>query len=232
MASFRKHWIIIFTGFIYTSLSFIIYNILGLILRGPMAVFSGILVALITSSLISNYLYLLFNIINYDRLNFQHFKDGFTYFLWKIYGVFFIGFIGNYLLSFLFRIIGTRAFALNLIVNLIIIILLNPLPEVLYIKSYSPWDSILDAIKFMEENWINWLVANIIFYALIFVVTGNIMSGLFNTHTSFSMIFNLKGIILYLLGQLIFSFMMIYRGHLYKILNGSTRRKRMYMRKF
>lgn len=230
--SFKNHWLIIFTGFAYTTLSFFIYNILGLVLRGPFAIFSGILVAIVSSSLISNYLYLLFNVINYDRLNFQHFKDGFTYFLWKIYGVFFIGFMGNYLLSIVFRMIGTRALALNLIVNLTIMILLNPLPETLYIKSYKAWDSILDSITFMQENWINWFIPNIIFYILIFLVTGNVLSGIFNTYTSFSTIFNIRGIGLYLLGQGIFSFMMIYRGHLYKMLSGSTRRKRMYMRKF
>ena len=230
--SFKNHWIILFTGIVYITLSFIVYTILGLILRGPMSVFSGILVAIVSSSLISNYLYLLFNIVNYDRLHFQHFKDGFSYFLWKIYGVFFIGYIGSFVLSFVFRIIGTRAIELSLMINLVIVLLLNPLPEILYIKSYRAWDSILDAIAFMQENWINWLIPNIIFYGLLYIVTGNILTGLFNTYTSYNVMFNIKGISLYLIGQGIFSFMMIYRGHLYKMLSGSTRRKRLYMRKF
>lgn len=227
----RKHWLIIFTGIVYLTLSFFIFNLLNIVLRGPLSVFSGILLAIVSSSLISNYLYLLFNIINYDRLNFQHFKDGFSHFLWKIYGVFFIGFLANFALSFVFRILGSGAIGLSLIISLIIMIILNPLPETLYIKSYTAWDSILYSAKFMQENWINWALPNIIFYLLIYIITGEVLSGLFNTYTTFSTILNIKGIIMYLLGQSIFSFMMIYRGHLYKILSGSTRRKREYMRK-
>jgi hypothetical protein len=224
--SFKKTWPIIFTGIIYIILSAVVYNVLGLILRGPLAIFGGILTAIVSSSLISNYLYLLFNIINYDRLSFQHFKDGFSYFLWKIYGVFFIGFIGNFLLSFVFRIFGSGASFLNIIISLTIGVLLNPLPETLYIKSYRAWDSILKSIEFMQENWINWLIPNLVFYILIYLATGKILSGLFNTYLSFNAFINIRSILFYFIGQTIFSFMMIYRGYLYKMLSGSTRRKR------
>ena len=39
--------------------------------------------AIVGASLISNYLYLLFNIINHDRITIQDFKDGFKAFCGK-----------------------------------------------------------------------------------------------------------------------------------------------------
>lgn len=228
--SFKKNWYILFTGIIYTTLNLIIFNVVRSLFVGPLYILSGIVVAIISSSFISNYLYLLYNVINHNRITMQDFKDGFTFFIWKIYGVLFISYIANLLLSLLIGIVGP-------IIPLLYIgalIALNALPETLYLKVYSPWESILSSLEFIQENWLNWLLPNMIFLGLLYILTGNILTNIFNTHLSFNLlnIFSIKEIIVYVLGQIIFSLMMIYRGHLYKILSTSTRRKRMFMNKF
>ncbi len=230
--SFSKNWIIIFTGIIYTILNIAIFSLVNIFLTGFLSILSGIVIAIITAAFISNYLYLLFNIINYDRVNIQIFKDGFKYFLWKIYGVLFIAYLGSYLLAILSNVLGGLAFIINIVIYLGILILLNPLPETIYLKSYSSWESVQSAFEFMRENWINWLLPNFILLGALYLITGNVLTNLFTTHLSFNMIFNLTNIVLYILGQVIFSFTMIYRGHLYKMLSGSTRRKRMFMNKY
>ncbi|HLS52809.1 MAG TPA: hypothetical protein VK031_02480, partial [Tissierellaceae bacterium] len=128
-ASIKSHWPIIFTGIAYTLLNGVIYYILSLLLQGPLYLLSGIIMAIITSSFISNYLYLLLGIINYDRLTMQDFKDGFAHFLGKIYGVLFIGYLGSLLLSLVTPILGNKSFVLNMIVSISVFILLNALPE-------------------------------------------------------------------------------------------------------
>lgn len=230
--SFKKNWIIIFTGFVYTVLNIVIYGLLGRLLVGPLYILSGIIAALITSAMISNYLYLLFNIINYNRVTINDFKHGFTYFLRKIYIVFFIAYVANLLLSFSSSILGNLLVILLPIIYLTVFVLLNPLPETIYLKHYDSWESIIESAKFMVENWFNWGVANIIFTLILYVFTGNMLFNLFNTHISFNFILNIRSLGIYLLGQVIFSVMMIYRGHLFKLLSGSTRRKRMFMNKF
>ena len=232
ITSLKSNWLIIFTGLVYTFLNIIVYKIIGTLFVGPLYIISGFISAIVSSSLISNYLNLLFNIINYNRFSFEDFKSGFTAFLWKIYGVFFIAYLGQLLLSLVSNILGAGAVVLNFVIWIIVVILFNPLPEIIYLKYKSPTESITDSIKFMQENWLNWLVPNIVFFTILYVVTGNLQFGIFNTHISFNMIFTLKNIIIYILGQIIFSFTMIYRGHLFKLLNGSTRRKRMFMNKF
>ena len=232
LKSFRKNWIIIFTGVVYTFLNILLFTIIGSFFTGPLFILSGIAVALVTSSLLSNYLYILFNIINYDRFNYQIFKDGFTYFIRKIYSILFIGYFARLILSLLTG--GGRGIPASLFTLLYfgLFIFLNPLPEAIYLKVYSPMDTIKKSYEFISENFLNWFIPNIVFFSLIYIVTGNIISGLFNTHLSLGNIFSIDGIIKYLLGQVIFSFGMIYRGYLYKLLSTSNRRKRQFMSKF
>ena len=162
----------------------------------------------------------------------DNFKDGFKYYLWKVYGIFFIAWLGSYFLSLIGGIAGTNIVLLSEIVSIVVLIALNPLPETIYLKYYSPFESIKYAFEFMKENWINWIIPNIIFYFLLYLVTNTLLLNVFTTHLDFNFNSNVKGIGIYIVGQALFSFIMIYRGHLFKLLSTSTRRKRIYMNKF
>lgn len=230
--SLKANWLIIFSGIAYILLTTIVSFIVFTLFRGALGLIGGIIIAIFSASLISNYLYLLYNVINYNRLKLQDFKDGFTYFLRKVYVVFFYGWIGSILLSVFYRLLGTNAYILSLIVNISILILLNPLPESIYLKSRDPMGSIIYAFDFMKENWINWLIPNIVFHGILFYLTGNIITNLFTTNVNMGFGMDIMSIAKFLIAQVLFSFIMIYRGHLFKLLSTSTRRKRMYMRKF
>src|SRR5699024_7932270 len=99
-------------------------------------------------------------------------------------------------------------------------------------KHYSSGESIKYAFGFMEENWLNWLLPNVIFHSILYIITNTLILNVFTTHLSLGVKFTFEGIGLYILGQALFSFIMIYRGHLFKVLSTSTRRKRKYMNKF
>lgn len=231
MKSFIKNWIIIFTGIVYTIINLLAFNLLGLIFAGPLSILSGIAFALLRSSIASNYLYLLFNIVNYNRLTTNNFKEGFTYYIRKMYGIFFVAYIGRLLLTTITPLLGGIGNYLNISVYLLMAIALNALPETVYSKSYDSWESILYALEFLKENWLNWLVPNALFYAAIYLISGNLLLNVFNTHLEFNFSTAPLYIVIYAIAQTVFSFMMIYRGHLYKILSTSTRRKRMFMKK-
>ncbi len=232
MSSLKNNYMIVFTGIAYILLNTIVSMAVFTLFRGVLGLIGGIIIAIFSASLISNYLYLLYNVINYDRLSFQDFKDGFTFFLRKVYTVFFFGWIGNMLLSLFYGILGSNAYILNMIVTISILILLNPLPESLYLKARDPMGSIVYAVDFMKENWLNWIIPNVLFHGVLFYLTGNVISNLFSTHVNVGLGIGLEGIAKYLIAQVLFSFIMIYRGHLFKYLSTSTRRKRMYMNKF
>ncbi len=232
ITSLKDNWIIIFTGIVYMAINVLIFTTVLAIFRGVLSIFAGIILAVVSASLISNYLYLLYNIINYNRITLQDFKDGFKYFLRKVYTVFFFAWIGSYILSIIQGMLGFNAYILNLVITISILVLLNPLPETLYLKVLEPTDSIMYAVDFMKENWINWGIPNIAFHIFLYFLTGRILTDLFTTHLYFGLNFGIGSIIKYLIGQALFSFVMIYRGHLFKLLSSSTRRKRMFMNKF
>lgn len=226
------NWPIIFIGIVYTTINIAMISFVVTVFRGILSIFAGIFIAIVSASLISNYFYLLFNIINYNKITFQDFKDGFKYYLRKIYMIFFFAWIGSFILDAIRGLMGFDPYLLNIIITLSILVLLNALPETLYLKVLEPIDSIMYSIDFIKENWFNWLLPNAILYAVLYLVTGRIVTNIFATHVNLG--FGLDGMawIRYLIGQGLFSFIMIYRGHLYKLLSTSTRRKRMFMNKF
>lgn len=230
--SLISNWPIIFTGIVYTTINIAMLSIVLTVFRGVLSLFAGIFAAIVSASLISNYFYLLFNIINYNRITFQDFKEGFKVYLRKVYMIFFFAWIGSFLLDSIRSLMGFDPYLLDIIITLSILILLNALPETLYLKAYEPVDSIMYSVDFIRENWFNWIIPNAALYAVIYLVTGRIVTNIFATHLYTAFGFGGLDLIRYLIGQLLFSFMMIYRGHLYKLLSTSTRRKRMFMNKF
>lgn len=230
--SLIKNWPIIFTGIVYTTINIAIISFVMTVFRGVLSIFAGIILAIVSASLISNYFYLLFNIINYNKITLQDFKDGFKQYLRKVYMIFFLAWIGSFLLYAVRGLMGFDPYVLNLIITFSILILLNALPETLYLKVLDPMDSIMYSFDFLKENWFNWLFPNAILYTILYLVTGRIVTNIFATHMSIGFGFDGMAWIRYLIGQGIFSFIMIYRGHLYKLLSTSTRRKRMFMSKF
>jgi len=228
--SFVKNWLIIFISIAYMIL-FIFFTIaINSLLSGILSILAGIIIAIVSSGLISSYLYLLFNIINNNRITFQNIKDGFTEYLWKIYGIFFIVWLVSYILSSISGIIGSSIGLIDNLFNLAVLILLNALPETIYQKYYSSSESIKYAFEFIKENWLNWFLPNIVFFVLLYITRDESLTSIFIPYISFFGEISSADIIRYIIAQVIFSFAMVYRGYLFQLLSTSTRRKRMFMK--
>lgn len=228
LSSTFKNWPIIFTGLFYFTATFILTLILPYFW-----ILGGLVLIIFSSALISNYLYLIDCIIDKNRFNLQDFKDGFTVYLRKVWGISFIAYVASLIINtFLmpgFR-RGLQPMALETIINFLAFVLFNALPEVIYHKHYNPWESITYTVEFVKDNWIEWFVPNLVLLVILYLLTGSLLTGIFNYHIPFRLVFNPLGIILYILGQIWFSFTMIYRGYLFEILSTSNRRKRLFMR--
>ncbi len=233
LKSMSKNWMIIFTGLAYSIINVVIYGIIFRAFMGPFRLIAGILGGFITASLISNYLYLLYNVIFYDRISLDDFKQGFSFFLRKVYSVLILAWIASYFLGVFGLISAKGAFGVSTIAGLLIFIFLNALPETIYQKHYAGMDIIGYALDFIKDNFLNWFIPVAILSGLLYLVTGELVVDVLSTNLSFSFGYmGLGGLARYLIGQFIFSFMMIYRGHLFNILSTSTRRKREFMSNF
>lgn len=228
--SLKKSWPIIFVGLVYGAISLVLTGVLSLLFRGPLSILSGIISIVIISGLISNYLYLLTNAIKYDRITFDDFKNGFTQYLRRIYSIVFIFYIARLLLTLVIGMFGPLGSTIISLASLAAFILLNGLPETIYQKYYGPVDTISYSFNFFTENILNWAIPNIIFFALLYYVLPSVLNITFMI--TFRTLPGITQIVSFLIGQLIFNFGMIYRGHLFSLLSTSTKRKREYMKKF
>ena len=220
-----NNWQILLMGFVYSIIGIGAFFLLGILLSGPIGIFGGIITVIVESAIISSYLFVLQNVLNYGRFRIRDIKNGFTYYLWKIYGVIFLIFILNLVLGLLLSIVGSGIIWLQLIMYIGGLIFLNPLPETIYTKSLETWESIQYSVAFVKENWFNWLVPNLIFSIILLTVS-------FRSFGLRMFLFKMRGgIFTYVVTAVLISVMMIYRGHLYKLLSGSTARKRLFMRK-
>ncbi|MFW5647874.1 MAG: hypothetical protein ACOCG5_02180 [Candidatus Alkaliphilus sp. MAG34] len=236
LVSTIKNWPIIFTGLFYS----VITIILSMSLR-YFGILGGIVSIVVTSALISNYLYLLDTILKRGYFKFQDFKDGFTPYLSKIWSILFIGYVAKLILDFISPTLMTLIDpgALSLIITFLTFMLFNPIPEITYQKHYGPGETIMYSIDFVRDNWVEWFIPNIILLAVFYFLSGRslsifrIVNNVFNYFISFTSIsISIKGLFIYILGQVWFSYFMIYRAYLFETLSTSSRRKRMFTRDF
>lgn len=228
--SLKTSWPIIFAGFAYGAISIVIVAVLNLLLAGPLSILSGIISILIISSLFSNYLYLLTNVLKYGRITFDDFKNGFTHYTRKIYSIIFIFYLARLILSLAAGIFGPGGGIVISLVSLTAFILLNALPETIYQKYYGPVDSISYTFNFIRENALNWVIPNIILFGILYPMLSSVFPIVLMI--TFRAIPGITEILAFLIGQLLLNFGMIYRGHLFNLLSTSTKRKREYMKKF
>lgn len=222
-----KNWPILFTGIVYSIILILLWRVAFMFW-----ILAGLVITLVQSAIISNYLYLIENIIRYQRITMEDFKAGFTVYIWKIYGIMIVIWFANYgaslFLSPLFNIrLGTVS--LWFLVKVAAFLLLNSLPEVIYQKHFYIGETFRYSFEFIKENWIDWYIPNVVLGLLFYIVMGDIRTpDLLLRNRMFA--FASSGILPYLVGQLLLAYLMIYRGLLFEILSGTSRRKRMFMR--
>ncbi len=228
--SFKSNWQIIPIGFLYSFLYSKALRIIGeLFLLKGLRIIAGLLLAIVMVGLTSNYLFLLSNIIKYDNFTLENFKEGFKFYFRKVYSVFFVTWIARLIIGYMGNNVGPYSEAFYTVVSILIFIGLNPLPETIYQKYYSAYESIAYSFEFMKENWVNWLLPNIILGLILYKLSGVVLSNVITKSIEYNFFIFREGH--FILNQIIISYMMLYRGHLFNTLSNSTRRKRLYMQK-
>lgn len=230
--SIKSNWQILLVGVVYAILSMIASIIVSRLFIGPLGLARGLILALIEAAIISSYIFVLYNVISYNRFRWRDVKNGFTFFIWKVYAILFMFYLGSILLSFVGNIIGGFLYIyLMMIISLLLFVVLNPLPEALYVKTYTPWDTVIYCWEFMKDNWLNWIVPNVIFFILLFIFSGQAPFYSINPFRGVTITYGFVVMARYLISSIILSFGMLYRGHLFTLLSTSSKRKRQFMRK-
>lgn len=205
--------------------------ILGILVAGMMGFFGGIIMILVQSAIISDYLSLINRIIHGHNVTTNDIRSGFKTYLSPVWSLLFLVYFINFALSlFLGPLNAATGGLLFLVINLAVYVMFSAMPEVIYQKHLDRGDMVIYGVNFIKENAIQWLVPNLLLIGVVYgVYTGlfNIMSSIFG----FGMTgIALNSVLAIIVTQGLVAFMMLYRGFLFDILSGSTMRKRLFMR--
>ena len=194
---------------------------LAVTLVAPLGIIGGLLLGLVSQACISSGLYLVKNIVDSGKATFNDFLNGFTVYLWELIGIAFILWIPMRLAATVLASVPNGD-VIYLLIRVGLYILLNPVPEFIYQTRVSNLELIGASYNFIVENWLEWLVPNIILtvagYALLILLDA-IVIGLPDF---------VQSLIVSFAFGLCLTYFMAFRGFLFAELHGTTRRSRIY----
>jgi len=181
---------------------------------GPLA---GIFLRLALYFGFSSYLYFAAGTVANQKVDLSDLKKSFLAYFWSLMGLFFVLWIVEIILGAVLAQNPNRAVILRG-VDLIAFIVLNPAPEIIYLKgTRGGTDTINRSVRFIQENWIEWFIPN-----------GLIGYGAYLAVTRLSALPTALAIVAALFAGAAFHVVMVFRGHLFEALDGSTHRQRMF----
>ena len=177
-----------------------------------LGIVGGFLLSLLWSACMGSFLSLVEAIVRSGRVTLEDFRTSFGRYLWDVVGVSF--------LLWIFWTVAMPAFAtmpngiaLVLAVQLILFVILNAVPELIYLGHHSSLELVTASYSFIGENWIEWFPPNLVLaLGLWWLLELEMPGALFLVHAAI--------VALYVY------FAMAVRGFLFQELAGSSRRSR------
>lgn len=242
--SFIRSWIIAVAVVLFAGVM-----VLATSLVAPLGLMGGFFLGAVNALLVGSTLGLIEQaVLSARRLGFQDIRDSFGRYFWDVIGLGFILWVPLMLLERGMEANPNGPF-LAAAIFLLLFILLNPAPEVIYqVRHDSPLDVIRESYEFVIENWIEWFLPLAVVvapfgFSFFFGISGRLGRGagldffqvLILPFTLLSAWFGYLGLsdwagsaLVILLTPPVAVAMMIFRGHLFAALHGSSRRQRMF----
>jgi hypothetical protein len=181
---------------------------------GPLA---GMFIRLTEYFAFSSYLYFAAGTVANQRMDLADLKKSFLVYFWSLMGLFFVIWIAEILLG---AVLGQNPNKGVIFAGLYLValVVLNPAPEIIYLKgTRGGMDTITRSVTFIQENWIEWFIPN-----------GLIFFGAWAGFQQLQRLPSAVSIVASLVAGALFHVVMVFRGHLFEALDGSTHRQRMF----
>jgi hypothetical protein len=215
-ACVRRNWVVSLAPVAYGIVLAVVASLVA-----PLGIVGALLFSLASQACISSGLFLIKNMVESNKADFNDFLNGFTVFLWELLAIAFILWIPLRLAATALAAVPNGAL-IYFLLKLTLYILLNPVPEFIYQTRASGLELISASYNFIVENWIEWLIPNILLFA-----AGYVLLELIET-----LLYDLPGFVALLLYSVIVGlglvYFMTFRGFLFAQLHGTTRRSRLY----
>lgn len=211
-----KNWPVAFAPLAYGVALSVVMELFG-----RLGFVGGILLAVATQACVSSALHLVENMVRVNRANFNDFLKGFTIYLWELLTVAFILWIPMRVAAIALASVPNGG-VIYFSIQIALYVLLNPLPEFIYHTRTSGIALLSASYSFIVENWIEWLLPNIVLTAAGYFVL-RMLEALVVFLPGFLQFF----VLFFGLG-LCLTYFMVFRGFLFVELSGTNRRSRIY----
>lgn len=244
LKSFTRSWLSALAVVIFAGLMVVATSV-----AAPLGMIGGFILGAVNALLIGATLALIEQAVaGLRRMTFQDIWDSFGRYFGDVIGVGFVLWVPIMLLD-RGMVANPNGPFLAAAIFLLLFILLNPAPEVIYqVRHQSPLDVIRESYEFVLENWIEWFLPLAILLAplglsFFFGISGRLGRGagldffqiLVLPFTLLTAWLGYLGVpeqtgsaLVLLLTPPLAVAMLIFRGHLFAALHGSTRRQRMF----
>ena len=207
-----RNWPVAGTTFAYSlalAAAVVVGSSLGLV--------GGFLVSLVWAACISSFLSMVEMMLRTGSVSWSDFRGSFGVYLWDVVGVTFILWVVFAIATPALRTLPQGP-GIILGMNLVIAVLFNAVPELIYLGHYSSLELLSESYRFITDNWIEWFPAMIMMALPIVLLSQVPLPGAL-------------ALVRTAILALWVYFMMVARGLLFLELHGSTRRARDFRRR-
>ncbi|HEV8717198.1 MAG TPA: hypothetical protein VGX03_30810 [Candidatus Binatia bacterium] len=215
--------------------------ILTAVIVAPLGLIGGFILGLVLALCVSSYLYFIAQVVNGNRLSLADLVESWRPCFGSVITILFFLTIVQYALELLVPPGAAGGYEVRSIINLALLVLLNPMPEIIYQGRHEGLNMLQESFDFLRESGVEWflpLIALAVFATFFFPVPVLTMplqigrltfpalggEGLFLGSPLSLLWAVLSAFVLYAL--------MVFRGLLFRALANSTRRQRAFRSRF
>ena len=182
------------------------------VVASGLGIIGGFVVSLVWAACVSSFLSMVEMILRTGAVSWGDFRRSFGVYLWDVVGVTFVVWVVFAVATPALR-PWPQGPGIILGMNLVIVVLFNAVPELIYLGHHSALELLTESYRFIADNWIEWFPATILMAAPLVLLTAVSLPG------------PLLLVRMALVALWVY-FMMVARGLLFLELHGSTRRAR------
>lgn len=182
------------------------------IIAPSFGIVGGFLMSLVWAACVSSFLSMVEMMLRTGVVSWADFRRSFGVYLWDVVGVTFIVWLVFAVATPALRTIPQGP-GIILGMNLVIVVLFNAVPELIYLGHHSALELLTESYRFIADNWIEWFPAVIAMGVPVLLLAQVELPGVLAFATAAAL-----GLWVY--------FMMVARGLLFLELHGSSRRAR------
>lgn len=212
----KKNWAVVFAPLAYSVILSVATAIVA-----PLGFLGGILLLLVSDACISSGLYLIENLLKMGRADIHDFFKGWTVYILDIIQISFILWIPMTLASQVLYPLPNGLLIL-LFLRILIYTVFNVVPELLYQARLGGLEVLLASYSFVIENWIEWFIPNLLIAVAAYFALGPLALFAGSLPPAIQLFFVVA------VASFCLSYFMVFRGALFSLLRGTSRRSRIY----